>query len=90
MPPALAQWILMALALYLGLGVLFALPFLKSWIHRLDPVAKASSRGFRVAIFPGVVALWPVLALRLRSGPVQERSPHRAAAQEPSGAGESA
>ena len=58
-----------AFALYLGLGVLFALPFAARWAGRLDPAAAAGSWGFRILIVPGAVLLWPLLLYRvLRAG----------------------
>ena len=50
--------------LYVVAGILFGIPFVFVWIGRLDPAAKAGSWGFRLAILPGVVALWPVAALK--------------------------
>ena len=65
---------------YLAAGVLFAVPFVLRWVRRIDPDAEGGSRGFRALIFPGAVALWPVLLWRVRQGsgalPV-ERSAHR-------------
>jgi hypothetical protein len=79
-------WMLLAVGAYLGLGVLFALPFAASWVGRVDPDAAEGSLGFRLLIFPGAVALWPWLVRRLRAGraglPV-ERTPHRTAAAAP-------
>lgn len=65
MPLALAQILLAAAAGYLGLGLLFALLFAFRWAGRLDPVAAAGSRGFRLLILPGAALLWPLLLLRL-------------------------
>jgi len=76
-------WSLLALAAYLGLGVLFALPFAARWVGRVDPDAAEGSWGFRLLIVPGAVALWPLLVARLRAGPQGlpvERTPHRRAA----------
>ena len=65
-------------------GVLFAVPFVTSGVKRVDPDAEHGSWGFRVLIFPGAVALWPLMWRRLRAGPAAlpvERSPHRDAAE---------
>ena len=59
-----AEWIVRAAALYLMLGIGFALVFLTRGVGAIDPAAKHSSWGFRAVIFPGVAALWPVLAKR--------------------------
>ena len=79
-------WTLLALAAYLAVGAAFAVPFVTRWAGRIDPDAAQGSWGFRVLIFPGTVALWPLLVARMRGGakalPV-ERSPHRDAAPPP-------
>ena len=59
-----AEWIVRAAALYLMLGIGFASVFLTRGAGSIDPAAKHSSWGFRALIFPGVAALWPLLAKR--------------------------
>lgn len=49
---------------YTALGFVFAVPFALFWAGRIDSAAKSGSWGFRLAILPGTVALWPVMALR--------------------------
>ena len=74
--------LLMALAVYLACGVVFAIPFVLVGVRRIDPHATHGSWGFRVLIFPGTVFLWPVLARRWMSGaqePPEERNAHRSA-----------
>lgn len=46
---------------YLLAGVVFALIFLAKGIEKVDTSARGSGIGFRLIIFPGTVALWPVL-----------------------------
>lgn len=53
------------LALYLGAGLAFALPFAWRWAGRLDPVASAGTTGFRMLLLPGAMLLWPWLAVRV-------------------------
>jgi hypothetical protein len=66
------------LAIYLLLGALFAVAFVWKGAGRIDPDAAEGSLGFRLAIWPGVVALWPLMARRWISGRApQERSAHR-------------
>ncbi len=80
MPASVANWIVIVAATYVALGVLFAVPFVILGIGRIDPAAKHGTRGFRVMVFPGVVALWPVLLRRWLSGstrPPAERNAHR-------------
>ena len=71
------------LLLYLGIGVVFGIPFVWRGVHRIDPSAPGSTWGFRLLILPGVVALWPVLAMRWLAGtpPAEERNAHRLAAR---------
>jgi hypothetical protein len=71
--------ILTLMAFYGTLGVLFALAFITVGVGQVDPAARGATRGFRLLIFPGAVALWPLLAWRWlrRTGPPEERSPHR-------------
>jgi len=53
---------------YSIVGVSFAIPFVLFWSGRVDPAAKAGTLGFRLAILPGTIAMWPLMALRtLRS-----------------------
>ena len=81
MPSAVVEIALLALGTYLGVGVLFAVPFAFVGAARIDPDAAGATLGFRLLILPGAVALWPVLLLRWREGgPRAERSPHRDAA----------
>ena len=79
---AVANWIVAGLAIYVLLGILFAIPFVFRGVNRIDPLAISGSRGFRLIILPGVVAFWPMLARRWMTGraPPAERNPHRDAA----------
>ena len=64
-----ARGILAIVAVYTGIGVAFGIPFLAFGIRRIDAAARGAGWGFRVLVFPGVVALWPVMAvLWARSG----------------------
>lgn len=51
---------------YTLVGLLFALPFLLRGAGRIDSAAGEGSRGFRLVILPGTIALWPVLAWKWR------------------------
>jgi len=64
----IARGILAVAGIYGGIGLLFGLAFVALGIQRIDPAARGTSWGFRLLVLPGVVALWPFLALRwLRS-----------------------
>ena len=65
MGEGLARLLIGASAVYLGVGLLFALPFAARWAGRLDPAAAAGSWGFRLLILPGATLLWPLLLYRL-------------------------
>ena len=79
MSESLASWIVAAAAVYLGLGFLFAVPFVLFGARRVDPRAVGGSWGFKLAILPATMALWPLMARRWArgGGPPEERNPHR-------------
>jgi len=56
-------------AVYAGLGVVFAVVCQVRGLARLDPAAAGAGWGFRLLITPGIIGLWPVLARRWRRGP---------------------
>lgn len=80
---AIAKLIVLSASIYLGLGLLFALPFLARGLAKIDPAAVGTSWGFRLLILPGVVTFWPLMALRWLRGstPPHERNAHRDAAE---------
>ncbi len=49
---------------YAGVGLSFAVPFVLFWSGRIDSAAQHGSWGFRLAILPGTIALWPLMALK--------------------------
>ena len=54
--------ILLILAgLYLLIGIVFYFPFMRTGVHLIDDGVKKAPRFFKILIFPGVVALWPIL-----------------------------
>ncbi len=59
-----ADWILAAFAGYAAVGVIFAVVFLAIGVRRVDPAARSGHPMFYVAVFPGVAALWPVMAVK--------------------------
>lgn len=76
----LATFIVWAASAYVGAGLIFVGPFVVRGVQRVDPVARGAMWGFRVVIAPGVVLLWPLLAVRWISGsvhPPRELTAHR-------------
>ena len=64
----IARGVLAVASAYGGIGLLFGLAFVALGIQRIDPAARGTGWGFRLLVLPGVVALWPLLAMRwLRS-----------------------
>jgi hypothetical protein len=64
-----AEAIVAVAAFYTIAGFCFGLWFVFRAAQRLDPAARDSGRTFRLIILPGSMALWPLLAARLRSLP---------------------
>lgn len=62
-----AEYVVLGLGVYFGVGVLFALLFLTVLIGRMDPAAKGTSPWFRLIISPGVVGLWPLMLVKVLS-----------------------
>ena len=65
---------------YALVGLVFAGFFVSLGVQKLDYEAKGSGIGFRLLIFPGVAAFWPMLLARWTRGIVEppvEKNPHR-------------
>jgi membrane protein implicated in regulation of membrane protease activity len=80
----IAATFLILLGIYLAGGFLFAIPFVFIGVKKIDPHAALGSWGFRLLIFPGVAAFWPLLLCRWLKGisaPPEERNAHRRAAK---------
>ncbi|MCB1056442.1 MAG: hypothetical protein KDD11_13150 [Acidobacteria bacterium] len=60
------ETLLAAMTVYLAAGLLFALVFQAAGLRRVDPATAGAGWGFRLLVTPGLVALWPWLALRWR------------------------
>ena len=54
----------MLAGLYIAAGVVFAGALLWRGLGKIDPAAGRSGWPFRMLIFPGLVALWPVCAAK--------------------------
>jgi hypothetical protein len=66
-----AQAILALVGAYAAIGLLFGAAFVLRGAGAVDPGARGAPWGFRALIFPGSVALWPILLrlwLRARRG----------------------
>lgn len=53
--------------IYLAVGVIFAMIVIIKGISSLDPAAKGSGWGFKLIIFPGMVAFWPIMWRKWRN-----------------------
>ena len=72
------------LAIYVGCGLVFAVPFAWFGVQRLDSEAQGSGIGFRLLILPGVAVFWPMFLYRWSRGVVEpplEKNPHRVRAK---------
>lgn len=57
----MVEIILIIVAVYLLLGVLFVVPFLTRGLTKVDDGAHGGTIGFKIIIMPGVIVFWPVL-----------------------------
>jgi len=76
--------LLILLGIYLGCGLVFAIPFVLIGVKEIDPHAAHGSWGFRLVVIPGTMAFWPLLLRRWATGvkePPEERNAHRWAAR---------
>jgi hypothetical protein len=60
-----AQIVVNAFYGYVAAGILFAAWFVARGAARIDAKAGAGTVGFRMLVFPGAVALWPVLVVKI-------------------------
>ena len=67
MGEAIVAQILACVLAYLAIGAVVALIYVFGGAGRIDPAAKGRGMPLRVRfmIFPGVMALWPMMALKL-------------------------
>ncbi|MEK7225460.1 MAG: hypothetical protein AAB221_07240 [Bacteroidota bacterium] len=56
--------ILIAVAVYLAAGLIFAIPFVIKGVSKVDEGAHGGSLGFRIIIIPGTMLFWPFLLKR--------------------------
>lgn len=53
--------ILYFVLVYLGVGVVFSIPFLTRWIYLIDEATHETPWSFRLTILPGTIVFWPIL-----------------------------
>lgn len=78
-----AQWLVNLAMAYAACGVAFAIAFVFYGVERIDPATQNTPLLFRLLIFPGSAALWPLLLKRWMSGqtvPPVEQNAHRKSA----------
>ena len=76
----IAAVFLSLIGVYLVCGFLFAIPFALVGVKKIHPHAAHGSWGFRLLIFPGTMAFWPMLLKRWANGatePSEECNAHR-------------
>jgi hypothetical protein len=56
--------VLASVTAYAVVGFIFALVFVTYGVARIDDAAESPTLGFRLMIFPGTAALWPILLTR--------------------------
>jgi hypothetical protein len=81
----LAAGFVILCAIYLLVGLVFAIPFVLIGVGKVDSHAAHGTWGFRLLILPGAIFLWPLLAHRWfgkTQNPPEERNAHRIAARQ--------
>jgi hypothetical protein len=66
MSPGAARVVAASIEAYAAAGVIFAALFLPRGIVRVDPLVGHSPWTVRLLFAPGIVALWPAIAVRWR------------------------
>lgn len=61
MSVAIAEMIWFVVGVYGALGVVFALAMVLGVMKRFDPLAHAAPLKVKALVFPGLVALWPIV-----------------------------
>ncbi len=82
MAETIANLFVLLLGIYVGIGLLFSIPFAFAGAKKIDSTATEGTIGFKLLIIPGAIALWPLLANRWRKKvgePPEEKNPHRTA-----------
>lgn len=69
----MAELVLISIGIYSGAGLVFAAWFVSKGVGTMDPAAMHAPWSFRAIIFPGVVALWPIVLRKSLSIPPTPR-----------------
>jgi len=80
MAEAVATIVVRAFYAYFLAGALFAVSFVVRGVRAVDAQARGTGLSFRLLLFPGVAAFWPLLLkrwLRATGAPPEEGNPHR-------------
>ncbi|OEK01943.1 hypothetical protein BFP97_10625 [Roseivirga sp. 4D4] len=64
----IATILLIALGIYILIGIVFYFPFIKNGVRKIDEGVKDAPRFMKILIFPGTVALWPILLKKVKKG----------------------
>lgn len=59
-----ADFIIFAAAMYAACGILFGILFAIAGVSRIDHAALGAPWSFRLLIWPGAAALWPLMLLK--------------------------
>lgn len=80
MAERLATGMVWAMCAYALVGGVFSLLFVVRGVQKVDSQARNSGLMFRLLIFPGVAAFWPLFLrrwTRANAEPPEEENPHR-------------
>ncbi len=64
----LVDWLGLAAGIHATCGLAFGLVFATRLAGRIDPDARRGTWGFKLAILPGLLVLWPCFVVRLARG----------------------
>lgn len=72
-----AEWVWAGVGFYGIVGVVFGAAFVRRGAAKMDHAAKGATWAFRLMIFPGAAALWPVLLRKwMRAGKQEDTENH--------------
>lgn len=60
--------LLIAIGIYLLIGIVFYFPFISKGVHTFDDGVRSAPVFMKILIFPGTVALWPILLKKWMKG----------------------